>query len=184
MYRVAAQTMRFLRRNKARMKILIALPLVVVVFLALKKLLITVFLMLISFILSYIVQNIKIRQLGLEFCLFTAVMSGTFYGPFVGFIVGLVSILVHLVLGGFFGPYWLWVIPGYAFAGAAAGLFVGASPAGIGVIITLALNLLMLVFTAAINPENLPNFIPYLITNVLINGVFFLRLAPVLARLV
>ncbi len=135
-----------------------------------------------SFGVSYVVNNLKIRQLGLELVTLTAVISGHLYGPTIGFIVALVLIVYHMLIGGFIGMYLLWVIPSYCMVGIVAGLFPGAEITTLGTILTISLNAVYLGFTAMFTPGAIGNFLMYSATNVMFNIFLFSTVAKLLIQ--
>src|SRR3989344_5471747 len=62
---------------------------------------------------SLFVQHFHLRLFGIELVTFATVLIGVAYGPLAGAIMGLVLVLVQLVMSGYFGIYYLWVIPEY-----------------------------------------------------------------------
>ncbi|MFH0874422.1 MAG: hypothetical protein V1859_00655 [archaeon] len=167
--------------NKKYMVILGILLLLLLLF---KKILVIGILSVASFFVSYFINNLQIRTIGLELATLAAVLSGKAYGPITGFIVGFVLILFHLIMSGYVGMYFIWVIPSYAIVGLMAGVFSGVNIVTLGIISTILLNIVYLSFTLMTSPERLMVLLPYSVTNVIINVILFTTIAQPLLSII
>ncbi|MBI2971021.1 MAG: hypothetical protein HYY37_01225 [Candidatus Aenigmarchaeota archaeon] len=142
------------------------------VVLALSNLVAVGVLMLLSFAVSAVISFLRVRSVGIELVTFATVITGVTHGPVAGAMVGLVLILFHVLAGQFIGEYVLWVIPGYVIAGFLAPS-LGGGIAAAGTTVTLALNVINIMFTLLVGRQNLSRFLPYALTNVLFNWLLF-----------
>ena len=122
---------------------------------------------------SYIVNNFKLRNFGIELVTFIAVLTALKYGPLVSLVISFILILYHLAAGGFFGPYWFWVIPAWAVAGFICGFFQGADVVTVGIYATIGISLNNIIFTAIFSPTFLPKYMSFPITNIFFNIILF-----------
>ncbi|MBI2578937.1 MAG: hypothetical protein HYW26_04465 [Candidatus Aenigmarchaeota archaeon] len=122
---------------------------------------------------SFIVQQFSLRTVGLELVTFATVVSGIVYGPVVGAALGAVLVLIHLVFSGYFGVYYFWVIPVYAFGGFLASAWSGQGVVSLGINITLVIHAINMAFTFALNRNNMFNYGLYAVTNVVFNFILF-----------
>jgi len=123
---------------------------------------------------DYPIQNI--RNIGVEFILLTTVFAGINYGPEAGAIVGFVLITFHLIVAQYMGPYVLWVIPQYALAGFLAGKF--ASIIDLGFYLAILMNAIGILCTFVFTKDDIGEYVPYAITNLIFNFLIFKFLAP------
>ena len=148
--------------------ILITLLLLII----LKGIVVLVILIILSFGISYLVNNFPIRQLGIELVTFIAVLTSIRYGPWASLIITFVLITYHMLAGGFIGTYVFWVIPAYCIAAIIAGFFP-IEIIKLGLYFTLGVNASNLIFTAINSPSYLTRYLPYAITNILFNIFIF-----------
>lgn len=127
---------------------------------------------------SFIVQQFSLRTVGLELVTFATVVSGVIYGPVVGAALGAVLVTFHLVFSGYFGVYYFWVIPVYAFGGFLASQWSGQGIASLGINITLVIHAINMAFTFALNRNNMFNYGLYAVTNVVFNFILFVVFGP------
>lgn len=153
-------------------KLLGILILLLVAGLIFTKLIFIAVLVVLSFGVSYLVHSMQIRSVGLELATFTTIITSLAYGPIAGGIVGLLLISFHLAVSQHLGVYVAWVIPEYLLMGFIAGFFKGSVVAiGMGVILIIfAANI---VFTAITYRQNIPKYLLYIATNLILNWVLF-----------
>ncbi len=132
-----------------------------------------VLLIALSFGLSFIINHLPIRNIGIELVTFIAVLSGLKYGPWISLIITFILITYHLVAGGFLGIYVLWVIPAYCLTAVISGFFPQADIIMLGSYATIAINANNLFFTAVTSPSFVPKYSLYVITNILFNLLLF-----------
>ena len=133
---------------------------------------------------SLFVQHFHLRLFGIELVTFATVLIGVAYGPLAGAIMGLVLVLVQLVMSGYFGIYYLWVIPEYIIAGYMVSRWAGPDIAGLGLGVVLAMQAANLALTYIFDRYSFFNHIVYTATNIAFNAAAFFLLGPaVLAAL-
>ncbi len=147
--------------------------LVLIAVLALTNLLIISLLLGVAFILSFLIQKSGLRIIGVELVTFIAVIAGYVYGPFIGIVISIVLIVFHLLVSGYFGIYFAWVIPEYPVAAYIASTMSGQGIIYAGVFITVALNIANIIFTAIAYRQNLGKHIPFALGNIVFNIVLF-----------
>ena len=130
-------------------------------------------LVVLSLSMSYIVNYLKIRKVGVELVTLVGVLAAVKYGPLTGAVISFVLISYHLLAGGFIANYVFWVIPAYTIAAAVAGILPGADIAVLGVYLSIAINVNNSLFTLVTSPAYLPNYLIYAITNVFFNFILF-----------
>lgn len=177
----------YIRKNRGRtIKIsLLLLPILLILLFA-SKLVIMGLLILLSIGVSVLAHwSNAVRYVGIELITLVTVLFGVILGPIAGAIIGLFLVLIHLSIGGFLGPYIAWVIPEYVVLGYLAGFLTAQTVPFYGVVLSVGLNLVSLIFTFVVSIENLGKFLPFAATNVLFNWVMFTFFAPgILAVLV
>ncbi len=122
---------------------------------------------------SFLINRIKIRQIGIEFVTLASVYAGYNYGRIAGLITALVLILFHLMISGYVGIFYLWVVPIYAAAGYASAILVGWQFSTVGVVLGIVINVAYLLCTLFFTPGRLPVLAPYAISNVIFNIFIF-----------
>ena len=142
---------------------------------------ILILLILLSFGISFIINNLQIKQIGIELVTLIAVLSGHKYGPWIALAITFILISYHIIAGGFFGNYILWVIPAYCLAALISGYLPFLDLTQLGIYVTLAINMINIFFTALTNPTYLPRYLPYPITNIIFNIFLFTILVPPLS---
>ncbi|MEM3373898.1 MAG: hypothetical protein QXE31_01625 [Candidatus Woesearchaeota archaeon] len=138
-----------------------------------KGIAVLVILITLSIGLSYLINSLKIRSLGIELITFIAVLSGMRFGWKLSFIITFILITYHLIAGGFLGTYIFWVIPAYCLAAIISSFFPHADITTLGIIMTLGINLNNIFFTSITNIEYLPKYMIYVITNIIFNFLLF-----------
>ena len=138
-----------------------------------KGVLILVILMGLSFSMSYIVNNFGLRKIGLELVTFIAVITGMKYGPWIALLITFILISYHIVAGGFLDTYILWVIPAYCLGGIIAGFLPHMDVVLLGILVTLGICGNNLFWTAMTSPGNIPNYMIYVVTNIMFNVFLF-----------
>ncbi len=173
-------------KNKSKaVKILRVAAIFILLLAIFKGVLVLVILMLLSLSMSYIVNNFHLRQFGFELVTFTGVISGIKFGPLTGMIISFFLITYHMLAGGFFANYLLWVIPAYSLSGLVSGFFPAADPAKIGLYISIGINLNNSFWTALTSPAYLPKYMVFVVTNILFNALLFSLLAkPILLLMI
>ena len=134
---------------------------------------ILVLLIALSIGLSFFINNFPIRQIGIELVTFIAVLTGLEYGAVTALVITFILISYHLIASNYIGIYVLWVIPAYCAVAAASGLLQRADVIALGILSTLAINLIEIFFTLITEPANLSKHLPYGITNVIFNILLF-----------
>lgn len=130
-----------------------------------------------TLVLSYVVGSLGLRSTGVELLTFTTVLAGVAFGPVGGAAAGFLLALGQLVVGRFIGVFILWVVPGYAVAGALAGLL--SEPVSIvGTGIVIGLHAVFSGFTLYFTPGNFSRYLPYAAGNIAFNLVLFQFAAP------
>ncbi len=142
--------------------------------LVLTNLLAIALLLAVAFALSFFINKSGLRIIGIELVTFVAVVTGYVYGAFIGVAIALVLVVFHLLVSGYFGVYFAWVIPEYPIAAYIASLMAGHSIVYVGIFITVALNVVNIVFTAAAYRQNLGKHLPYAVTNIAFNIALFM----------
>ena len=158
--------------KKINPKLIILFVLLLSLMILLRGAIIIPILIIISFSLSFLINNFPIRNVGIELATFIGIIIGRIYGPLWGFISCGSLILIHILAGGFFGIYALWVIPTYAIAGALSG-FIKGDIVSIGIGLSVFINVVEGIFTSIFSPAFLVKHIPYAITNVIFNVILF-----------
>ncbi|MBN2422041.1 hypothetical protein JXB41_02345 [Candidatus Woesearchaeota archaeon] len=162
---------------KINKRIIISVGIVLLLLLLFKKITVIALLAVSSFIISYIINNLQIKTIGLELVTLSAVITGKVYGPFMGFLVALILITFHLVMSGYIGMYIIWVIPSYCLVGIMSGIFNTYNISFLGSVLTVVLNIIYLSFTFIFSPGRLVKLLPYSISNVIINILLFSTIA-------
>jgi hypothetical protein len=152
--------------------VIIGIALLVV--LVLTNLLVISLLLAVAFVLSFLIQKSGLRIIGIELVTFVSVIAGYVYGPFIGIILSLVLITFHLLVSGYFGIYFAWVIPEYPVAAYFASSMTAQSIAYVGVFIIVALNIANIIFTAIAYRQNLAKHLPFAAGNILFNIALFM----------
>ena len=154
--------------------------------LILQKLFLLVALVAMSLVISFFMGNYQMAKLiGIELVTFTTVLAGFAFGPTAGIFVGLFLIITHLTIGHFAaGTYIMWVVPAYLALGFLAGTLTGFDFATLGIYLAVGLNVFNLALTFLTFPQNLGNYLPYSITNVIFNLILFSQFGPIAASLV
>jgi hypothetical protein len=172
------------KENKNRLvRYLKLIGIMALLFAIFKGVFILVILIGLSLSMSYLVNYIKLRNLGIELVTLIAVLVGIKYGSMPAFLITFVLILYHLAAGGFFGTYWFWVIPSYCLAGVIAGFFQAEDISRLGFFLTLGINMITSVFTAIATPGFLPRHLPFAVSNVIFNVILFNLLGKTLLLL-
>lgn len=154
--------------------------------LILQKLFLLVALVAMSLVISFSMGNYQVaKSIGIELVTFTTVLAGFAFGPTAGILVGLFLIITHLTIGHFAaGIYIMWVVPAYLVLGFLAGVITGFDFATLGIYMVVGLNLFNLGLTFLTSPQNLGNYLPYSITNVIFNLILFSQFGSIAASLV
>jgi len=161
----------FIYSSNARKALMVLGALVIIALLITNLFVISIFIGA-SLVVSLIIGKLKIKGIGVELVTFVTVLSSLAYGPAAGAIIGLVLIIFHLAIPQYSGAYIIWVIPEYMLAAVVATTLSG-SAASIGIIVTLALNAINVLLTFLVYKEHLPNYLPYVVTNVIFNALLF-----------
>ncbi len=162
------------KSNKKKLYHLARIVAIVFLLLVLMKgVMLLVILIALSFGISFIMNNFPIRQLGIELVTFIAVLSGLKFGPWIALLITFILISYHMIAGGFFGNYLLWVIPAYCITAVLSGFLPYADVIQLGIYATFAINLNNLFFTLITGPTNLTRYLPYAITNIIFNVFLF-----------
>ena len=150
-----------------------------------KGIFVLVILILISLSMSFVVNNLNLRQFGFELVTFVAVLSGMKFGPIPALIISFILITYHMLAGGFFAPYLMWVLPAWSIAGLISGFFPAADISKLGLYITLGININSTFWTAITSPTYLPKFMIFVVTNIIFNFLLFSLLAkPILLLMI
>ena len=147
--------------------------LVLLAVLALTNLLAIALLLALAFMLSFFINKSGLRMIGIELVTFIAVVTGYAYGAFIGVAITLVLIVFHLLVSGYFGIYFAWVIPEYPIAAYVASLMINQSIIYSGIFITVGLNIINLILTAVVYRQNLGKHIPFTAGNIIFNIALF-----------
>ena len=153
---------------------ILIIGLVVLAVLALTNLLAIALLLAVAFILSFFIQRFGLRMIGIELVTFVSVVAGFVYGPFVGIAIALVLIIFHLLVSGYFGIYFAWVIPEYPIAAYIASTMSSQSIVSVGILIVIGLNVINILLTAVAYRQNIGKYLLYAVTNVLLNVILFM----------
>ncbi len=122
---------------------------------------------------SIIVNHFGLRVIGLELATFATVISGVVYGPLIGTLVGLILVTIHLLLSGYFGVYYMWVIPGYGLAGYLASQWSAQNIIALGMTITILLHAINMFFSFFFRRQDIFRYLIYIATNVVFNFIVF-----------
>lgn len=122
---------------------------------------------------SAVVNHFNLRIIGLELATFATVVSGVVYGPVIGAVVGIILVTIHLLLSGYFGVYYLWVIPGYGLAGYLASQWSAQNIITLGMTITILLHAINMLFSFFFRRQDLFRYLIYVVTNVVFNFIMF-----------
>lgn len=160
-------------KQKRFSNLLKILVFVLVIYFLFKGIALLVILMAFSIGLSYIINSLKIRTIGIELVTFVGVISAVKYGYKIAFIITFILIAYHLVAGGFLGPYVLWVIPAYCLGSVLAGFFPTIDISLLGLFVSVGINLNNIFFTGITSPEYLPKYLIYSTTNIIFNLIIF-----------
>ena len=128
----------------------------------------------VAFVLSFFINKFGLRAIGIELVTFIAVITGFVYGAFVGVAVALVLITFHLLVSGYFGIYFAWVIPEYPVVAYIASAMAGQNIVFVGIFITVALNIFNIVLTALVYRQNMGKHLVYAASNIVFNVILFL----------
>jgi len=142
------------------------------------KLFVISLLVILSFVISFLIGKFQLRILGIELVTFLAVVGGYVYGPTTGIILGLVLITFHLVISGYFGVYYAWVIPEYAVAGYLAAQWSSQPIGMLGMTILILLIAVNIFLTLIFTKQEIGNYIPYTIMQILFNAFMFFVIGP------
>ena len=152
----------------------VAVLAVIVALIAVYVKLFAVVLLLVAMILvSVFINYFHLRMLGIELVTFATVILGIAYGPAIGAVVGLVFVLISLVFSGYFGIYYLWVVPQYAIVGYLVSGWADQNIVSLGLNITIALQILNLVLTYLFDRYSFFSHIIYSVTNIIFNFIIF-----------
>ena len=150
-----------------------------------QKFFVVIFLIAINIFISFYIGKYQVKNIGIELVTFTTILTGVVFGPATGAMVGLALIISHLIIGHFaFGAYILWLIPSYIVLGFLSGAVTGFDFFALGIYLTLGMNAFNLILTALIFPQNLGNYLPYSITNIMFNFIMFSFFGPAIYGLV
>ncbi len=127
-----------------------------------------------AFVLSLFINKFGLRVVGIELVTFIAVVTGFVYGAFIGVAVALVLITFHLLVSGYFGIYFAWVIPEYPVAAYIASTMAGQDIVFVGIFITVGLNIFNMVLTALVYRQNMGKHLVYAASNIVFNVVLFI----------
>ncbi|MBI4214975.1 hypothetical protein HY546_03185, partial [archaeon] len=103
---------------------------------------------------------------------------GVVYGPVIGAITGIVLVSIHLLMSGYFGIYFLWVIPEYALAGWLAAQWSSQGILQLGMTITLLLHGINIIFSLFFRRHMIFQYMVYAATNVVFNFALFALAGP------
>jgi hypothetical protein len=170
---VVKSSLDFLKNKKQLFYTFRIIAIVLLLLLIFKGVVFFVLLIGLSLSMSFIVNNLGLRRIGLEMVTFIAVLSGLKYGPWIALGITFVLITYHLVMGGFIGEYVLWVIPSYCIAAIIAGFFPQADIQQLGIYSTAGINIISTFFTAVRSPGYLAQYMLYVVTNILFNVFLF-----------
>ena len=127
-----------------------------------------------TILIALLINISRIRIIGIEFATFIGVVTAIAYDPLTGAILGAVLVAVHMVVANYIGPYIVWVIPAYAIGGYVAGIIGSAgNVVTTGLYTVLLINGISMFFTMIFYRRNIGAYIPYLLTNVIINFFMF-----------
>lgn len=127
-----------------------------------------------TILLAVLINISKIRIIGIEFATFLGAITAIAYDPLTGAILGAVLIAIHMAVANYIGPYIVWVVPSYAIGGYVAGIMGNAgSIVATGLYVTLLINGINLFFTMVIYRQHIGAYMPYLLTNIIINFFIF-----------
>lgn len=136
-----------------------------------------------SIVVSFIVGKSRIRNIGFELVAFAAIITGFAYGATAGIIIGLILIVFHLAVAGFFGVYVIWTIPEYGLMGYLASTMAASqSITSIGIILVVGINIVNIIITASVFRSHSIKHLPWVLTNILFNAILFIFLAPSLVQ--
>jgi hypothetical protein len=155
----------------------ITIAIILAVLAALDLLLISL-LILASVAISFAINRINLRYIGIELVMFAAVITGFVYGPVAGAFTGAILMIFHLSMGQYIGPYVLWVVPAYGAAGFLAGSF-DIPIATLGMYITILVNAVEIFFTLAFNRAFIVQFSVWSFTNIAFNLILFRTLSEI-----
>jgi hypothetical protein len=162
----------------------LALAIILAAAMLVTKLFVMAALVVMAFILTMLVRTFHLRMLGLELATFLTILSGYLYGPEAGMIVGLVSILFHLIGGGYsFGLFYFCIVPTYVLIGLLAGMWSSQPITSLGIYLVLLLNGINLGFTLLFTPGGLVRHVPFALTDILFNVMLFTLVAPALVAI-
>ncbi len=134
-------------------------------------------------VVSWTVNRLGMKQVGVELATLSTVVIGVAYGPIPGSLMGLALIMLQMTAGQYTGSYIVWVIPAYPVAGFIAGTFNGVGIFVLGAGLTAGMQALFAVMTAVTVAGNFPRYFPYAATNVVFNLTMFMYVAPVILPL-
>ena len=136
------------------------------------------FLIVVFFIATVLIASLinisRIRIIGIEFATFIGVVTAIAYDPLIGAILGAVLVTMHMIVANYIGPYIVWVVPSYAIGSYFAGIIGSTGNVAItGLYAVLLINGISMFFTVIFYRRNIGAYIPYLLTNVIINFFMF-----------
>lgn len=178
----------FLRKDRKRSLIvsLVVFGLVAALFGVLGQFVILV-LAALSLVVAFFVGEFMIRNVGIELVTFTTVLTGFFYGPMAGFLLGIILLSIHLILARMYGPYIIYCIPMMGIVGLFAG-YAGAGGwfGGDFVLIGISLSLVYNFVTGTLGTIFGGNFFKEFVwngSNFALNLLLFVKVAPLILTL-
>lgn len=121
---------------------------------------------------AVITKRYGLNRFGIETATFTVVVNGAVFGPQIGALLALITIVLQVMTGSG-GAYILWVVPGYVAAGLVSGFLGTVSLASDGILITVALQVFFGGTTAVLYPSYVGKFIPRALAAIVFNIVLF-----------
>lgn len=134
-------------------------------------------------IVSWSVNKMNMKRIGIELTTLSTVLIGVVYGPLIGAAAGFGLIILQITAGQYSGGYIIWVIPSYPVAGAIAGIQSGMEIFALGAGLIIGMQTVFAALTSFSSAGRLDKYLPYAVTNVLFNLAVFYYLAPILLGL-
>ena len=169
--------------EKINLKVMLIIALLLITALFFFNLLVVLSLIIVSLAISFLVGKSRIiRHIGIELVAFTTIITGVVYGGGISILIGLILIIFHLAMSGYFGTYVIWVVPEYTLMGYVASLMTTMSITSVGLAIVIGISVLNMFFTFLVFRENVIRYLPWVMTNIIFNAVLFFFLAPPLVQ--
>lgn len=166
----------FLFRNKKNLAFGLVLFLIAffVLLVPTVKVLILVPLLLLNWFVSWFKKKLRLRMIGVEFILFSTVVSGVFFGPVAGIIMGTLCILINYVVSRHKKKYAIVTIPLYALIGFVSSFIPSGSFVVWGIILAIAYNIASFSLSSAMGAKKWAVGV-FSLTNILFNVFVFLQ---------